>query len=164
MALFLMHSREPYGKRKRIKLIIEHIKRLVNIRALKPKTIFLVDGLGAVLTAILLMAVVRTFDEYFGMPRPILTLLSIMAIIFALYSFSCFAFSGNNIQKFLRPIIAANLTYSILTSGLVIYFYNRLTFLGVAYFVGEVLIICGLVSLERKILKATKTKHSSILW
>lgn len=119
---------------------------------MKPKTVFLIDELGAVLTAILLMTI-RTYNEYFGMPRKTLTILSIVALIFAIYSFSCFLFSHNNSQKLLRPIIVANLTYCILTLGLVIYFYNRLTILGLAYFTGEILIICGLVHIELKTLK-----------
>ncbi|GAA4006997.1 hypothetical protein GCM10022408_18600 [Hymenobacter fastidiosus] len=120
---------------------------------LKPKTVFLLDGLGAVLTAVILTEVLKTFNEYFGMPRKALTLLSILALIFAVYSFSCFAFSGTDSPKLLKPIIGANLTYCVLTLGLVIYFYNQLTVLGLTYFVGEILLICGLVCIEIKALK-----------
>jgi len=134
------------------------LKRNIKTLTLKPKIVFLIDGLGAVLTAILLITV-KTFNEYFGMPLKTLTVLSIIAFIFAIYSLSCFAFSDNNSQKLLRPIIVANLTYCILTLGIVIYFYNKLTILGLTYFFGEILIISGLVYIELKTLKASKQKN-----
>jgi len=134
------------------------LKRNIKTLTLKPKIVFLIDGLGAVLTAIHLITV-KTFNEYFGMPLKTLTVLSIIAFIFAIYSLSCFAFSDNNSQKLLRPIIVANLTYCILTLGIVIYFYNKLTILGLTYFFGEILIISGLVYIELKTLKASKQKN-----
>jgi len=140
--------------------MIGRIKRIIKALTLKSKTVFLIDGLGATLTTILLIAVLKTFNQCFGMPRKTLTILSILALILAIYSFSCFAFSHNNPQKLLRPIIVANLTYCILTLGLVIYFYNKLTILGLAYFVGEILIICGLVYIELKTLKALRQNIS----
>jgi len=136
--------------------MIGDIKRIIKALALQPKTVFLVDGVGAILTAFLLITALKTFHEYFGMPRETVTILSILALILAIYSFSCFAFSDNNSQKLLRPIIVANLTYCILTLGLVIYFYDKLTILGLTYFVGEILIICGLVCIELKTLKASR--------
>jgi len=64
------------------------------IRAIerKPKTLFLVDGIGALLTALLLFAVLRPFHELFGMPQITVTYLSIIAAIFCLYSMSCYLF------------------------------------------------------------------------
>jgi len=137
--------------------MIGRIKRIIKALTLKPRSVFLVDGVGAVLTAFLLITVLKTFNEYFGMPRETLTILSILALILAIYSFSCFAFSDNNSQKLLKPIIVANLIYCILTLGLVIYFYNKLTILGLTYFGGEILIIGGLVHIELKTLEASRT-------
>ena len=135
--------------------MVDYLKKIVKILSSKPKTVFLIDGLGATLTAILLVAVLKTFNNYFGMPQKMLTILSITASIFAVYSFSCFVFLGNP-KKLLPPIIAANLIYCVLTLALVVYFYDRLTGLGVAYFIGELAIICVLVCIEMKTLKASK--------
>jgi len=137
--------------------MIGRIKRIIKALTLKPKSVFLADGIGAVLTAFLLITVLKTFNEYFGMPRETLTILSMLALILAIYSFSCFVFSDNNSQKLLKPIIVANLTYCILTLGLVIYFFNKLTILGLTYFVGEILIIGGLIYIELKTLEASRT-------
>jgi hypothetical protein len=51
------------------------------------------------------------------------------------------------------PIIIANSTYCILTIGLIGYNFNRLTFLGITYFIIEILILFGLIYIEFKILK-----------
>jgi len=135
--------------------MIGHINKIIKALTRKPKTVFLVDALGAALTGIFLIAVLKPFNEFFGMPKETLTFLSILALVLATYSFSCFAFLDKNIQNFLSPIIVANLTYCILTLGLVIYYHNKITILGLAYFVGEILIICGLVYIELKTLKAS---------
>ncbi|WP_166921849.1 hypothetical protein [Flavobacterium poyangense] len=130
-------------------------KQIEKIRS-NPKTIFLIDGSGALLTATLLLFVLRPFDFYFGMPTEILTVLSVTAFFFAFYSFFCFIQPKPNLQKLLKPIILANSIYCITTLGLVFFFINRLTALGILYFIGELLIICGLIYVELKILKTTK--------
>jgi hypothetical protein len=140
--------------------MIGYIKRILKALTLKPKTVFLIDALGATLTTIFLIAGLKTFNEYFGMPQETLTILSILALVLAIYSFFCFAFIDNNAQKLLRPIIVANFTYCILTLGFVVYFYNKLTIFGLTYFVAEILVICGLVYIELKTLKASRQNIS----
>ncbi|MBK6621861.1 MAG: hypothetical protein IPG32_13700 [Saprospirales bacterium] len=124
----------------------EIIKQLTQ----KPKILFLVDSIGALLTALLLSTVLRTFDEYFGMPQTILAYLSIIPVIFCLYSISCFFLLTDTWKPFLRAISIANLIYCCLTMGLVIYYFQSLTILGVTYFVVEVAIVCALVFIELK--------------
>ena len=112
------------------------------------KRLFLIDGLGALTTALLLSQVLARFDSLFGMPRPILFLLSGIAFIFAIYSMSCHLLLKKNFTPFLAGIATANVLYCILTSGLVIYYFPALTGLDVAYFVGEIIIILLLVAAE----------------
>ncbi len=126
------------------------IKRL----ALKPRTLFLVDSIGAFITAFLLFAILRTFNEYVGMPRAALTNLSIIAAVFCLYSITCYFLLNDNWQPFLKAISIANLLYCCLTLGLVIYHCSRLTILGFVYLLAEIIIICGLVYVELKILSS----------
>jgi hypothetical protein len=117
---------------------------------LKPKTLFLVDSIGALVTAFFLFAILRTFNEYFGIPQITLTYLSIIAAIFCLYSITCFFLLNDNWQSFLKTISIANLLYCFLTMGLVIYYYQSLTILGVTYFLAEIIVVCGLVFVELK--------------
>lgn len=120
--------------------------------ALQPKTLFLIDGIGALVTAFLLFAVLKTFHEYFGMPECVLTWLSAIAVVFSIYSLTCSFLVKRNWKPFLVIIATANLLYCCLTTLLVVYYFPFLTILGVLYFLGEIAIICGLVFIELKIL------------
>jgi len=115
---------------------------------LSPKRLFLFDGFGALLTAFILLAILRTFNEYFKMPPNALNFLSIISLIFSAYSFCCFFLVKNNWHPFLRAIIIANLLYCILTLGLVFYNYQQLTILAVTYFLIEIIVVCILVFFE----------------
>lgn len=117
-----------------------------------PKKIFLIDGFGALLTAFMLFAILRPFQTYFGMPKDILTLLSLIALAFAVYSFCCYYFLKVNWKPFLLGISIANFLYCCLTLVLVYFFFTELTALGVAYFLAEVMVVMGLVLLEWKLI------------
>lgn len=125
---------------------------------LKPKTIFLVDGLGAFSTASILFLVQWQFLEYFGMPQEILSVLSMIAVAFAVYSISCFLFLNKNWRIFLKTIMLANFLYCCLTTGLVIYYYSTLTIVGLTYFLAEIAVIAGLVYIEFQTLKMGNQK------
>lgn len=114
----------------------------------KPKTLFLIDGIGATLTAFFLYVVLRTFYLYFGMSPNVLLYLSVIAVVFALYSFTCFRCLPNHWQPYLKAIAYANLIYCLFTAGLVTYYYHHLTILGLAYFCTEILVICTLAFVE----------------
>ncbi|AQG79762.1 hypothetical protein [Spirosoma montaniterrae] len=53
-------------------------------------------------------------------------------------------------KPYLRLIAIANLLYCGLTAGLMIYFYQRLTVWGLAYFVAEIIVVAGLALVELK--------------
>lgn len=124
------------------------IKRL----ALSPKTLFLIDSIGALVTGFFLFAILGTFNEYFGAPLAALTFLSLLAVMFFFYSISCFLFVKSNWHFFIRVISIANLLYCCLTLVLVIYYFQSLTLLGIVYFLAEIVVICALVFVELKVL------------
>lgn len=115
---------------------------------LNPKNLFLIDGLGALLTAFLVGVVLRMFEDVFGMPSKFLTILSVLACIFAVYSMSCYFFVPKNWRLFLKIIAVVNLMYCVLTAFLVMLLYQQLTILGIIYFTTEILIIIALVYVE----------------
>ena len=135
-----------------IKPISEIIKQLEQ----KPKTLFLVDSIGAMLTTFFLFVILRNFNEYFGMPKTTLTYLSTIAACLCIYSTTCFFFLKNNWTSFIRIISIANLLYCLLTMGLVIFNYAILTIIGTTYFLAEIIIICGLVYIELNVASAIK--------
>lgn len=120
----------------------------------EPKRLFLVDGVGAIVTATLLLAVLAPFESTFGMPRPVIYSLAAVAGVFAVYTMACCRRAGENWRPFLAAIAAANLAYCLITVLLLITFRNEITALGVAYFVGEIIVIASLATYE---LKAART-------
>jgi hypothetical protein len=133
------------------------LKNLINYFSKKPKTLFLIDSIGAFLTTFFLFVVIRQFNEYFGIPKTELTYLSLLGICFCIYSTSCFLFLKRNHKHFIRIIATANLLYCFLTIGLMIKYYSSLTIIGVAYFFVEIIIILGLSYIELKVANINKS-------
>jgi len=127
-----------------IKTVVKIIKQLSS----NPQKLFLIDSIGALTTATLLFVVLRNFNEYFGMPEKILTYLSVIAVCFFIYSTACFFVIKANWTPLIKGISIANLLYCILTISLLVFYHQQLTTLGIAYFLGEIAIICGLVYIE----------------
>jgi hypothetical protein len=122
----------------------------------KPKNIFLLDGFGALLTTLLIFFVLRTFNGYLGLSKNNLEFLSIIALIFSIYSVSCYFLVSNNWKLFLKIICTANILYCVLTFGIVLYYYQSISVLGIAYFLSEIMVICGIAFLEIRIIQKGK--------
>ena len=140
--------------------MVKTVSKIIKLLSSEPKKLFLIDSLGALTTAFLLFVVLRNFNEYFGMPERILTYLSAFAVCFCIYSTTCFFFIKENWTPFIKGIGIANLLYCILTIGLIISNEPQLTTIGIAYFLGEIFIICGLVYIELNV--ATEINKSII--
>ncbi len=118
------------------------------LRNLKPKTVFLIDGIGALVSSLSLGILLVQFHEYVGMPIPVLYLLAGIAGTLMCFSLFCHFSSLSKSVKLLRFIGLLNLGYSALTLSLLILYFHHLESLGTAYFISEVLVIWGLVALE----------------
>jgi hypothetical protein len=118
------------------------------------RQLFLLDGMGALLTASLLVGLLGNFEGFFGVPRQQLYVLAAIAGIFALYSLTCYLVSPANWRLFLKMIAYANLAYCVFTLVIVFFFSENVTAWGMAYFVGEAMIVGGLVFRElRKVMQ-----------
>jgi hypothetical protein len=80
----------------------------------------------------------------------VLYFLSFVACIFMVYSFCCYFFITRNRRPYLKAIAIANMMYCCLTLGLVFYFYQSLTILGVIYFLLEIIVVSVLIFIELK--------------
>ncbi|WP_375579353.1 hypothetical protein ABWH96_20500 [Marivirga tractuosa] len=116
-----------------------------------PKKIFLIDALGAFLTASILGIVFTNFQEYIGIPTDILISLALIAVVFFIYSMSCFLFMKMKWKPYLKAIAIANLLYCILTVALILTFFHQLTLLGLFYFIGEIIVVLFLIYIELSI-------------
>ena len=139
------HSREIARKRYTVgfQLILDKITS-------HPKKLFLVDSLGAVLTAFFLGVILVRFEDSFGMPKTALYFLSSIACIYAMYSICCYFLAANICKSYLlKGLIVANLVYCCLTIAAIFYFYQKLTVLGLLYFLLELVIMGALIIVER---------------
>ncbi|CAD0007338.1 hypothetical protein [Flavobacterium chungangense] len=119
----------------------------------KPKNIFLLDGFGALLTTLLLFFVLRTFNDFFGLSKSILGYLAALALVFSIYSIFCYFLVSDNWKSFLKIICAANIFYCFLTIGILVFNYHNISIFGIAYFLGEIAVIVGIVFLEIKMIR-----------
>lgn len=125
-------------------------EQLIDYFRLKPKKLFLLDGLGALLSAFCLGVVLVKLEHLIGMSPKVLKILALLACVFAAYSLSSSYFVKENWSIYLKIIAAANFLYCCTTMILVVYFLTQLTTLGIVYFVVEVVIILSLVRIELK--------------
>lgn len=130
------------------------IKNIIDQLTVKPKTLFLIDSLGAFVTTFFLFVVLRNYNQYIGMPATILVYLSIIAACFCIYSTACFLFLKQHWTPFIRGISIANLVYCILTITLLIINYPLLTMIGITYFLLEIAILFGLIYIELNVATA----------
>lgn len=134
------------------------IDRLVR----SPRTLFLVDGVGALVTALLVGVVLPTLREHIGTPRPVLRALALTAAVFAAYSLTCAATRPKRWPGYLRGIALANAGYCLVTAALLIRFTAALHVLDWLYFVGEIVVVCALVTLELRVARAATTEGPAL--
>ena len=114
----------------------------------KLKSLFLLDGLGAFISAIALGIIMPNLVDLFGMPPSVLYWLALIAIIFSTYSLSCYLTKVRNLKLCLQVIAIANLIYCLITAALVVHYYPKVTVLGLAYFIFEMAVIITLSIVE----------------
>lgn len=118
-----------------------------NIFSVKPWQIFLIDGMGALLSA-LLLCVVQYYKNIFGVPDAMFQLLIPFPFLFASYSFTCLLSILSKQKILLTVIIVCNVLYAAYSLLLVYLNADQLSLAGIIYFLSEILVILALVSLE----------------
>lgn len=116
-----------------------------------PNRIFLLDALGALLTALLLFGILAQLEQYFGMPKKVVYLLSISAFGIFIYSFLCYRYVKLNSKSWLRFLIVLNSLYVLTSVGMLIQFSPSISYLGWIYFTLELLVIGSIISIEYKV-------------
>ena len=127
-----------------------------DILVLKFRRLLLLDGLGATLSASLLIGILSNYEEVFGMPKLIIWMLAIPPIAYAGFSLGAYFFVKSYHQRYLKMIAGANISYCLLSLVCLYLYFERLTIWGVGYFLGEILIILSLVYLELKAVQSAQ--------
>jgi len=137
-------------------MLLEH---LITKAEQNPKKLFLIDGFGAIISAILLGVVLVRFERIFGIPSSVLYYLAIIPIFFVVYDTYCHQKEHLKTGLLLKGIAVLNLIYCCVSIGLVSYHFNTITNLGWAYIIIEIIIVSFLAMIEfrvgRKIIKAS---------
>lgn len=115
-----------------------------------PKRLFIVDGIGAIVSAIMLGIVLVRLESYIGIPSTTLYILAIIPIFFLFYDFISYRSEDAYIGRRLQGIAIMNLLYCFLSIGFTYYHRESITSLGLVYVVIEILIILYIVVLELK--------------
>ncbi len=120
------------------------------MNTIAPKKLFLIDGFGALVSALFLGVVLVRLEDKIGMPINVLYFLAVLPIFFAIYSFSCYFLAKEKSKPFLKGIATLNLLYCFLTVGLLFLYDHNLTSLGWTYFIAELIVLVILIGLEFK--------------
>ncbi len=118
-----------------------------------PRQVFLIDSLGALLSAFLLGVVLVQLESYIGMPRKVLYFLALIPCLFFCYSLYCYFRFPKKWRPFLKGIAGANLMYCLISLGFVFFYFGQLTYLGLFYFLNEIIIVMCIGITEFKIAK-----------
>lgn len=115
-----------------------------------PKKLFLIDGLGAILSAFFLGVVLVRLESVFGIPTTTLYILAIIPIFFAIYDLYFYTTSNKDTGPFLKTIALLNILYCFVSIGFAFYHLDRITILGWLYILVETTIIIALANIEYK--------------
>lgn len=126
------------------------MRKYINYFFAHPVKTFLADGIGAFLSTLLLLLLIR-FESFFGMPSNLLYKLIPVTMGFVVYSFSIYSINPVKWRSYLRIIAVANILYTILTMALLYHSFEKLLFPGIIYFVLEVIVILFIAINELKI-------------
>ncbi|MNL52718.1 hypothetical protein D3C87_1759160 [compost metagenome] len=117
---------------------------------LDKRNIFLLDGVGALVSATFTGIVLPFFAQWIGLPLWFLYCLAVLPLTYGIYSLSCYWLIKAIRPFMLKAIIIANLFYCFI-SGVVIFVYPGLTVWGRLLLTGEILIVLGVVLIELKV-------------
>lgn len=113
-----------------------------------PRQLFLIDGIGALVSAVSLGVILPMFQSHIGVPLQSLYFLALWPVLFAVYDLYCY-FSKSSYWKFgLRAVALLNISYTILSVYLLIQHQEQVKVLGWLYFIGEILILIVLSRIE----------------
>ncbi|MBQ4822553.1 hypothetical protein [Aquimarina sp. MMG016] len=133
------------------------LKQLLTYFYENPKRLFLIDGIGAIVSAFLLGIVLVKLESFFGIPISMLYVLASLPVFFAIYDLYSYQKDNDKLTGLLKGIAIMNLLYCKLSIGLTIFHYQKITHWGWTYIIVEVLIIIILAIIELKVAKELNT-------
>ena len=129
------------------------------IGKLTPKRLFLIDGIGALLSAFMLGIVLVRYESFFGIPTGTLQNLAKLALGLVVYDITSYTGKARNSIYFLQFLPFANLTYCALSIAYIWPHHEKITTSGWIYIIGEFIIVLLLAQFEWRFAKRLKVKE-----
>lgn len=126
--------------------------------SLNPKKLFVIDGLGALVSAFSLGIVLVKLESVFGIPKKTLYFLAFIPCVFALFDLYCYFKNNGNFAVGLKIIAFANLLYCCLSIGFAFYHHQKLTTLGWLYIIIEIAIVASIAYVELRAARKLSAK------
>ena len=120
------------------------LKRVIRFGTQHPRQLFLVDGAGAVLSALMLGVVLIRLESFFGVPPRMLLILATFPALFALYDLGCFVRNPRSPVTPLRIIGMLNLFYVLISVISMAYHAGSILLPGWISLISEVLIVTAI--------------------
>jgi len=120
------------------------------------KTIFLFDGVGAIVSTFLHGVILPMLSSYIGLPKSIHYILAIFPLVYFLNSFLCYFKANENNPIWLKVVMSGNLLYCLVTTVILIQYWELLKPLGIGYFILEFLVIFFVIFVEFRVLQGFK--------
>ena len=118
--------------------------------------LFLIDGIGAFVSAIMLGVILPLVQPLIGIPVYALYILATFPVIFSIIDFYCLYRKPQPLTKYLKIIAICNILYCYLSCALAYYHRASITDLGWVYLVVEVFIVGALAIVELRYARTKK--------
>jgi len=126
------------------------------VKALTPKELLLIDGIGALVSAAFLGLILPSLSPYIGLPDEVLYFLALLPVLFAIFDFGCYFFKSSGFKNALKIMVVANALYCVLSIICLGYHFDALGNLGWVYFILEILILLVLIKVEWEVVVKDK--------
>jgi hypothetical protein len=123
-------------------------RSIIQWAAQNPKKLFVADGAGAILSAVLLALVLPALESFISLPTATLYWLAAFPCLFAMYDLYCLRAKPGKTGLLLKGIAAMNTGYIILSAGFLFSHRQSVTGIGYAYFLLEMAIVAALARVE----------------
>lgn len=131
------------------------LKSIITRFSANPKQLLGLDLCGALLSTIVMGLIFWKLYVYFGISKSTFKVLFLVALLILTCSSFCYFSIKDKTNKPYKPylwvLIFINSSYCFITLSILIGFYSKLTVIGFAYFLIEILVIISLVLIEKKV-------------
>lgn len=127
------------------------LQQAINIFLFRPALLFLIDGIGALLSASLLLVLHLIFQLTNGLAPATVNSLIWVALVLSAFSLTSGCLLKRDHGRFFRLLAILNGSYLLVVFIVIIYYFSRLKHLLLLFFLLESLVISCLIYLELKV-------------